>query len=62
MAFKISVDRKKCIGCGSCSMICPKSFRMKDGKAEPVKVSVDKISCEKDAESSCPVGAIKVSS
>lgn len=61
MAFKISVDKKKCIGCGSCAMICPKSFVMKDGKSEPVKKEVEKITCEKDAESACPVDAIKIS-
>ncbi len=61
MVFKISVDKKKCIGCGSCNAICPKSFTMKDGKAEPVKKTVEKLTCEKDAESACPVDAIKVS-
>lgn len=61
MTFKISVDKKKCIGCGSCNAICPKSFTMKDGKAEPTNKQVEKITCEKDAESSCPVNAIKIS-
>jgi ferredoxin len=60
MSYKISVDKKTCIGCGSCNAICPSGFTMKDGKAEPVKKEVESISCEKDAESACPVGAIKI--
>jgi len=61
MAHKIVVDQGKCIGCGACVAICPSSFRLTDGKAHPVKVEVEEISCEKDAEAGCPVGAISVS-
>jgi ferredoxin len=61
MAHKITVDQNKCIGCGACSTTCPKSFKMSGGKAKPVKASVDELTCEKAAESGCPVDAIKVS-
>ncbi|MDP2946740.1 MAG: ferredoxin [Nanoarchaeota archaeon] len=57
---KISVDKNKCIGCGSCVAICPKIFTMKDGKAIVKKNDVEKLTCEKDAQDSCPVGAIKI--
>ncbi len=57
---EISVNKKLCIGCGACVSICPSSFVMKDGKSVPKKAKVLKITCEKEAESSCPVGAIKV--
>lgn len=57
---KISVDQNKCIGCGACEATCPTSFKLKDGKAHPVKATVDSITCEKEAEAGCPVGAIKV--
>lgn len=57
---KISVDKEKCIGCGTCASICPDSFELKAGKAHPKKSSVDEITCEKKAESSCPVGAISI--
>ena len=60
MAHKISVDQNKCIGCGACSATCPKSFKMSGGKAKPVKAEVEELTCEKAAESGCPVGAIKV--
>jgi ferredoxin len=57
---KISVDKNTCIGCGSCEAICPKSFKLVSGKAKPINSNVEKLTCEKEAESSCPVGAIKV--
>ena len=58
---KIVVDVDKCIGCGACVAICPEGFEMVDGKVHPVKTEVKKISCEAEAASSCPVGAISVS-
>ena len=58
---KVSVDKKTCIGCGACASICPNVFEMKDGKSVVKKAKVDDDSCAKEAEGSCPVGAIKVS-
>lgn len=60
MTHKISVDKNKCIGCGACSATCPNFFKMKDGKAHAVKSEVKKLTCEKEAETVCPIGAIKV--
>ena len=60
MSHKIVVDEGKCIGCGACEATCPVSFVMKDGKAHAVKSEVEKLTCEKEAESGCPVGAIRV--
>lgn len=56
----IKVDTKKCIGCGYCVSVCPSSFEMKGGKAKEKKASVAKVTCEKKAAESCPVGAISV--
>jgi len=61
MGHKIVVDKSKCIGCGACSGTCPGSFGLKDGKATVLKGEVEKLTCEKDAEGGCPVGAISVS-
>ena len=61
MAHKITVDKEKCIGCGACASTCEVSFEMKDGKAFAVKAGVEDLTCEKDAESVCPVDAIRVS-
>jgi ferredoxin len=57
---KIKVDKKSCIGCGVCANICPKSFEIKNGKSHLKKSVVDKITCEKKAEKSCPVRAISI--
>lgn len=58
--MKIKVDRNKCIGCGACASICPSGFEMFEGKAREKKAEVKKLTCEKDAEESCPVGAISI--
>ncbi len=60
MTHKISVDKNKCIGCGACFATCPNSFKMKNGKAFVTKAKVEKLTCEKEAETGCPVSAIKV--
>jgi ferredoxin len=58
---KIVVDQDKCIGCGACVATCPKSFKLNSGKAHAIKSKVEELTCEKAAESGCPVGAISVS-
>ncbi|MBU0457419.1 MAG: ferredoxin [Nanoarchaeota archaeon] len=61
MKFKIKHYREKCIGCGSCSSICPKNWVMKkDGKAAPIKTELDEIGCNQQAADSCPVKIIKI--
>ena len=60
--MKVVVDKNKCIGCGTCATIASEVFRLnKENKSEvvgdPASVSGEIL---KKAESSCPVGAIKV--
>ena len=59
----VSVDKKTCIGCGSCVAICPEVFEM-NGDKSVVKASAKKKgempSCAKEAEQACPVDAIKI--
>lgn len=61
--MKVKVDQKKCIGCGACVAICDKVFEITEvngeQKAKVKKVETDE-ECAKQAESSCPVNAIKV--
>jgi ferredoxin len=57
---KIKVDQEKCIGCGACVAICPKSFAMVEGKAKEKASEVKKITCEKEASEGCPVNAISI--
>jgi ferredoxin len=61
VAHAISVDQDKCIGCGACEATCPGSFKLEGGKAKAVKSEIEELTCEKDAETGCPVGAISVS-
>lgn len=55
---KVKIDKAKCIGCGACEITCPKSFKLKEGKAHYTGKESD---CIKEAEAGCPVQAIKVS-
>jgi ferredoxin len=70
--MKIIHQRKKCIGCGSCAVICPKYWEIaKDGLAKLKKSKTDSktgndeleikdAGCNKDAADSCPVQIIKI--
>jgi ferredoxin len=56
----ITIDKSKCIGCGMCTMLASKTFKLgKDGKSEVIKPWKDNDDQIKEAESSCPVNAIK---
>lgn len=57
----VSVDKKKCIGCGLCVSLCEKVFELNGDKAV-VKKGQEKAkdSCVKEAADSCPVSAIKI--
>jgi len=56
----VSIDKEKCIGCGTCSAVAPKLFRMKCDKAEVIKQpkTEDEKKLAKEASESCPVNAI----
>lgn len=58
--FKLSVDKEKCIGCGSCVAVCNNWEIGDDGKAAPVKASVKEVGANKKAQEICPVEAITV--
>lgn len=63
--MKAYVDKDTCIGCGLCPSICEEVFQMQDdGKAhvivEDEEVPKEAEDLAKEAESSCPVAAIKV--
>ncbi len=56
-----TVDKENCIGCGSCSAICPDVFEMRDdGKAHVKKANYDKYDCIEDAKNACPTEAISI--
>lgn len=66
---KIKLEREKCIGCGSCSALCPKYFEMSDDgksgikgaeKKEIEELEVEKIECAESAAEACPAQCIHV--
>jgi ferredoxin len=57
--YKVSVDQKKCIGCGACEAVCSEVFELKDGKSYAKVKETDK-KCAKEAAEACPVQAITV--
>jgi len=53
------VDQGKCIGCGSCTALAPKSFKMSDdGKTQPINPPGDDEAAVQNAIDGCPVEAI----
>ena len=56
----ITVDKKICIGCGTCEVVAPKSFKLvADGKAAVINPPGDAEKALQEAIDSCPVEAIK---
>ncbi len=56
---KVVVDKEKCIGCGSCVAVAPKSFKLgDDGKAQVIQPFGDSEETVKQAVEICPVQAI----
>jgi len=60
--YKVSVDKKKCIGCGACVSICPKFFELKNGKSHAKKTEIDEkdLKCIREAKDICPACAISI--
>ena len=58
--MKITIDKNLCIGCGTCTAIASKSFKIgSDGKAEVIEPMGDEEKIIQEAIDSCPVAAIK---
>jgi len=57
---KIWIDKDLCLGCGLCSAIAEKAFKLsEEGKAEVLDISKEDPKKLKEAIDSCPTGAIK---
>ncbi|MEW6040375.1 MAG: ferredoxin [Elusimicrobiota bacterium] len=62
MAFKATVDKELCTGCGLCVDTCPEVFEM-SGDVAVAKVNVIPPEAEKtakEAAENCPVESIKI--
>ncbi|PIP23836.1 MAG: ferredoxin [Candidatus Nealsonbacteria bacterium CG_4_10_14_0_2_um_filter_38_17] len=70
--MKIVVERKKCIGCGSCVALCPVFWEMgEDGKSNlkdsatnqntgNQELEIEAIQCAQEAADACPVQIIHI--
>jgi len=59
--MKVKVDKDKCIGCGLCVSLAPKSFKLgEDGKSQAIESVGDDLETIKNAAESCPVSAIEI--
>jgi 4Fe-4S ferredoxin len=67
--YKLTLDKKRCVGCQICSLVCPKEAiktqkqtKIQGEKAKKAKVDVDLAKCNfcGICDVTCPYGAIKV--
>lgn len=59
MAKTATVDKNKCIGCGSCIALASQTFKLgSDGKAETINPAGDDEATVQTAVDGCPVKAI----
>lgn len=56
---KLVIDEVKCIGCGTCTALCPKVYRLNDDfKAEVIDQNADSQDNIQNSIDSCPTQAI----
>lgn len=76
MKYRVTIDREKCIACGTCTVVCPDVFELgfdigksrvkeeynveTDEKKSIGHVTVDLRDCARSAADACPVSAIKI--
>jgi ferredoxin len=60
--MKITIDQEKCIGCGSCTAVCPDVFEMDENNKAQVKKEKEEATdeCTQEAVDICPVQAIEI--
>ena len=62
MAKQVDIDTEACIGCESCSEICPEVFGFDTDEEKAVVINADggDIGCAEEAALACPVDCITV--
>lgn len=60
--MKITINQEKCIGCGSCTAVCPDVFELDDNGKVRLKEGKEKTDeqCAQEAVDICPVQAIEI--
>jgi ferredoxin len=56
---KVKVNEELCIGCGTCEALCPKVFKMENGKSKVISEDCEDCDC-REAVESCPASAISI--
>ncbi|PIP28073.1 MAG: ferredoxin [Candidatus Moranbacteria bacterium CG23_combo_of_CG06-09_8_20_14_all_35_22] len=56
---KPKVNQELCIGCGTCESLCPKVFKIENGKSQVISEDCVDCNCQEVMES-CPVSAISM--
>ncbi|KKP79441.1 MAG: ferredoxin [Candidatus Moranbacteria bacterium RIFOXYA12_FULL_35_19] len=56
---KAKVNQELCIGCGTCESLCPKVFKIENGKSQVISEDCVDCNCQEVIES-CPVSAISM--
>lgn len=54
---KPKVNEELCIGCGTCESLCPKVFKLENGKSKVIGDDCGDCNCQEVIDS-CPVSAI----
>jgi ferredoxin len=54
---KVKVNEELCIGCGTCESLCPKLFKIENGKSHVLTEDCAECNCQEVIDS-CPVAAI----
>jgi ferredoxin len=67
---KITIERSKCLGCGTCAILCSSCFKMDDDGRSTLKdgemngdlseKKVDELDCAEEAAQGCPAQCIKI--
>jgi len=55
----LKVNKEICIGCGTCESLCPKVFKLEDGKSQVISTECGDCDCQQVVDS-CPVNAISL--
>jgi len=58
--MKVLINKEECIGCGSCSELCPEVFRLDEDteKAKVILPEGDAKECIEEAMETCPMSCI----
>jgi ferredoxin len=56
---KPKVNEELCIGCGTCESLCPKVFKIENGKSKVIAEDCGDCDCQGTIDS-CPVSAISM--